>query len=48
MLRARRDGRSTVRARVVAAVIVIGLIGLTAPILAAPTAAVLHWLLDLL
>ncbi|HET8616603.1 MAG TPA: hypothetical protein VFL94_13840 [Actinomycetales bacterium] len=48
MLRARRDGRSTIRARVVAAVIVIGLVGLSAPMVAAPTAALLRWLLDLL
>jgi hypothetical protein len=48
MLRARRDGRSTVRARVVAALIVIGLVALSAPVVAAPTAAVLRWLLDLL
>jgi hypothetical protein len=48
MLRARRDGRSTIRARLVAAVLVLGLIGLTAPIVAAPTVAALHWLLHLL
>jgi hypothetical protein len=48
MLRARRDGRSTIRARLVAAVLVLGLIGLTAPIVAAPTVAALRWLLHLL
>jgi hypothetical protein len=48
MLRARRDGRSTVRARVLAAVIVIGLVALSAPIVAAPTAALLQWLLSVL
>jgi hypothetical protein len=48
MLRARRDGRSTLRARVVAGVIVIGLLAFTAPIVAAPTVAVVRWLLALL
>jgi hypothetical protein len=48
MLRARRDGRSTVRARVVAALVVVGLVMLSAPIVAAPTAALLHWLLSVL
>lgn len=48
MLRARRDGRPTVRARVVAALIVVGMVALTAPILAAPILTTLHWLVALL
>lgn len=48
MLRARRDGRSTARARVVAAAVVIGLVAFTAPIVAAPTLSLAHWLLALL
>ena len=47
MLRARRDGRPTVRARVVAALIVLGMVAITAPILAAPIMTALHWLLHL-
>jgi hypothetical protein len=48
MLRARRDGRPTARARVVAAVIVIGLVAFTAPIVTEPTVAVVRWLVSLL
>jgi hypothetical protein len=48
LLRARRDGRPTVRARVVAVLIVLGMVAITAPILAAPVLATLHWLLALL
>jgi preprotein translocase subunit SecE len=48
MLRARREGWPTVRARVVASLIVLGMVAITAPILAAPLLASLHWLLSLL
>jgi hypothetical protein len=48
MLRARRDGRPTNRARVVASLIVLGMVAITAPILAAPLLTSLHWLLSLL
>jgi hypothetical protein len=48
MLRGRRDGRSTLRARVVAAVVVVGLVLLTAPVIAGPTVAVVRWLVNLL
>jgi hypothetical protein len=48
MLRARRDGRPTVRARVVASLIVLGMVAITAPILAGPVLTTLHWLVDLL
>jgi hypothetical protein len=48
MWRARLDGRPPDRARVVASLIVLGMVAITAPILAAPLLASLHWLLSLL
>lgn len=41
-----RRGRASVR--VVAALTVLGLVVVTAPFIAAPIVAILHWLLDLL
>ena len=48
LLRGRRDGRSTLRARVVAAVVVVGLLAFSAPILAVPTMWLIRWLLAVL
>ncbi|GAB3673089.1 hypothetical protein [Angustibacter aerolatus] len=44
MLRQPRAGRPSLLARVVAALVVVGMVGLAAPVLSTPVAAVLRWL----
>ena len=48
MLRPRTPGAPSIRARVVAAFVVVGMLGLAAPALAAPVSAALRWLLSVL
>ena len=48
MLRRPRAGSPSLLARVVAALVVLGMLGLAAPLLAAPLGAGLRWLLALL
>ena len=48
MLRQPRAGRPSLLARAVALVVVLGLIGLTAPALGGPVVAALQWLGGLL
>ena len=48
MLRRRRAGSPSLLARVVAALLVLGMLGLAAPLLAAPLGIGLRWLLALL
>jgi hypothetical protein len=48
MMRRRKPGAPSLLARVVAALVVIGMLGLAAPTLAAPVSAALRWLLALL
>jgi hypothetical protein len=48
MLRRRGPGAPTPLARLVAALVVVGMLGLAAPTLAAPVSAGLRWLLALL
>ena len=47
-MRQPRAGRPSLLARAVALLIVLGLVAITAPVLAPPVAAVLQWLGDLL
>ncbi len=48
MLRQPRAGRPSLLARLVALVVVLGLVGLTAPALGGPVVAALQWLGGLL
>jgi hypothetical protein len=48
LLRHRRPGAPSLLARVVAAMVVVGMLGLAVPTLAAPVGAALRWLLALL
>ena len=48
LLRRQQAGTPSLLARVVAALVVVGMLGLAAPLVAAPVAAALRWLLTLL
>jgi hypothetical protein len=48
MLRHRTPGAPSLLARVVAALVVVGMLGLAAPALAGPVSAALRWLLSVL
>ena len=48
MLRRPRAGSPSLLARLVAALVVVGMLGLAAPLLAAPFGVALRWLVSLL
>jgi hypothetical protein len=48
LLRQRQAGSPSLLARVVAALVVVAMLGLAAPLVAAPVGAALRWLVDLL